>query len=1106
MTKEGESAESSQNGPHNRDPESRSAPEANSPAASTLSSSLKPMFSWFPTAIRTPRTLKTLTRCLLVTAATIILLVDSRTLLSMGQAGFFAAILSILLPPSLALSLFLLAGTTLGVGMLLGWAWGVATMAAGLSVQDKGLLASRIRALQSAGGNAASANPAAQAAQMQTLAFHGYFLDPRVSAVYGAMFFIGTFFLGALRARAPKLTLLAIFGTIVMDVMSTFGPLLPTAQYTIAKMFLIPSAYYMAIAIASLILIFPESLNHVWLTSLDRAFFGPVEQILMLQSEALEAHPSDHKKWAQLSNKSVGTRTGLIAGITGIMSQVGLLDLEISLGRLGPGDLKKLAPEIRGLGMRSSGLLAFQVTVLRINEDDNKMEEESRASRIHGWAQRKRMIRDREERHGHTLDTLVPILAEVSSSLRLASSSGVAAVKSWFIGCNTRRWTSLLFRRDQKDIEAQHAELVKARDELRVALVDWRAHERVRLVKPFERFFDEKTGKLRDDIGRNLEDPEMFTVRSLFVCFVFCDAMDAFATRLLRLLERVTDLDGKRTRSRFWLPSGFGKLWRMAFDQSDPAGAQATQTPLAMGTATDPTEFASGSGSSDGGASETVGEEDEVEPRPAARNPDALPPTTLAGKAGLRIVGALRFLRTAEGIFALRHAFISLALWIPAVVPSSAWFYYNQKGLWALIMAQMSLAPFAGDQLFGVATRLVGTLVGLVIGMVVWYIGAPGTQNGSPYAIVVVTAVFVSPFLLARIAAPPQHSLMWTMVGVTIVFVVGYSWIDGHLAVLSNLGIGVGIAWKRALLVIIGFTAGGLAMMFPRPTSSRILVRRTLAATLREMGSILGQEVEAALAEELRAQNGVYDKEVFDLAEHLDEDDEDKVSPKERRVRAVARRVLAVFERLQGLTPSLSTAQWEPQIQGLWPHKQYQQLHSDQLRISTSLALLAGAFSKLDTKWCRILVERTPFLNPNLLADVFSTIEILSHALDAGHPIPESLPLLRDRLLYHEALVRYMHPDRGNLQADVEESELVAGKVDGASIGFTELSLGVLMDEQLPTHSTAVVALGGILSLIDDIASTVRELCGETGVRGFETLEQRFRAMSREERNVGVRS
>lgn len=40
------------------------------------------------------------------------------------------------------------------------------------------------------------------------------------TAVYGVFFFIGTFALGVLRAFIPKLALLSIFGSIVLDIVS----------------------------------------------------------------------------------------------------------------------------------------------------------------------------------------------------------------------------------------------------------------------------------------------------------------------------------------------------------------------------------------------------------------------------------------------------------------------------------------------------------------------------------------------------------------------------------------------------------------------------------------------------------------------------------------------------------------------------------------------------------------------------------------------------------------------------------------------------------------------------------------------------------------------
>lgn len=46
------------------------------------------------------------------------------------------------------LTLFILAGLTLGVGMLLGWAWGAAAMAAALKARSQTLLNTQLQLAQ----------------------------------------------------------------------------------------------------------------------------------------------------------------------------------------------------------------------------------------------------------------------------------------------------------------------------------------------------------------------------------------------------------------------------------------------------------------------------------------------------------------------------------------------------------------------------------------------------------------------------------------------------------------------------------------------------------------------------------------------------------------------------------------------------------------------------------------------------------------------------------------------------------------------------------------------------------------------------------------------
>ncbi|KAJ7083898.1 hypothetical protein C8R44DRAFT_894338 [Mycena epipterygia] len=265
-------------------------------------------FGWVLPALRTRRTLKTWLHCVLTLAGAMTLLVDNAMLNSMGQAGFFAAIVAVLLLPSLALSVFMLASATL---LLAGLRPGAAAHA------DKAWLTAREAAAEKS--LVAGIGPALQ---LRILVFKSFFL----LAVYGALFTLGTFVLGALRTRAPKLQLLCLFGTIVLDVVATTGPLLPTPSYTLPEIFLRPTVYYLAIAIAALVLVFP-------------------------QTTALGTRPSDREAWAELGGGGLPA-CGLSGGLAALSGHIALIDLEVSVGRLGPADLKRLAPEVRGLGLR----------------------------------------------------------------------------------------------------------------------------------------------------------------------------------------------------------------------------------------------------------------------------------------------------------------------------------------------------------------------------------------------------------------------------------------------------------------------------------------------------------------------------------------------------------------------------------------------------------------------------------------------------------------------------------------------------------------------------------------------------------------------------------
>ncbi|PPQ76063.1 hypothetical protein CVT24_006853 [Panaeolus cyanescens] len=1105
------------------------------------------------------RAYKTWIRCCVAFGATMILLVATKPSHVMGQAAFFAAIVAVMLPPTFALSVFFMAAFTLLFGMLIGWAWACAAMASALSVRSASLLAQQQQHLQSM-LNPNSTLPIPVQIQVQT--FHGIFLDPRSSAVYGAFLFIGTFALGVLRAYIPRLALMSIFGTIVMDVIATLGPLFPSAQYMLVKTFLIPATFYVAVAIGSLVLIFPESLNHVWLTLFQHDFISPTQELLTLLNDSVSTSPSDHDKWQELADRGNEVRGRLISGTENLLGQIGLIDLDTSVGRLGPDDLKKVCGELKGFLVRAMGLHSFHIFVNDKNKFDQETEsfdsnlDETQDVADGGGHQNgngttkttsntvdSRHVRDtfhrlrskiaqRELDHGHDFDSLVPLLASASLSLREACEEGVACLGEWVGRVNSHRWgevfgllfsfgstTRSLKRKAEK--EEWHREMEDVVRRLETRLNEFRTVERVKLVGPYEKFFDRETRKVKE--GGEGE----FTTRSLYISFVFIDTLDAFCESLIKTLRLATSIDSQRPTARLWFPGKTLLSPTKLKGQVVGTGGEGADNPMSMGTARNPTSFADDNtsrgsstanlnpSSSTSSPSTIATEAEHVKFETVThttRNPDAFPPTSPFGRFYITLCSFFRFLKSPEGIFGIRMGVVSVALWVPSVCANSAWFYYEHKGMWALIMAQMALAVYAGDQIAGFLIRMVGTAIGLVIGMALWYIGA-GRGHGNPYAIVIVTTVLLSPFLYLRIVTSPRFSALWIMIPVTGVFVAGYSWINANQFVIANPGIGVALGWKRALLVMIGFTAAFIVMIFPRLQSSRVLVRQTVSSVINELGCVLAGEIEAFLAEEARARKGTHEKVVFRRA---DEDDDEKVSPKERRVRRVGRRVVALAGRMREIAPSLETAKFEPQLSGVWPQGEYRTLLELQNRMLGALVLLISSFEKLDTKHCGMLVHHTPYLNPNFIADVFSTLSILSNSLQNGSPLPPYLPILRERLIYHEmwsgrgvggsiglsartSLKKLgtptNHPSVNNSRVesgewDASEDGMAPERIDGVSMGLDEITLDALLDEQLPAYSSAVVALSSIVFRIDAMAGVVKTLCGETTIPGYANLQK----------------
>jgi len=337
---------------------------------------------------------------------------------------------------------------------------------------------------------------------------------------------------------------------------------------------------------------------------------------------------------------------------------------------------------------------------------------------------------EREAFHGHDLDSIVPILASCSVTLRNACENSILGICKWVEECNKRRWLTVFSKENESVIEERHEKLASDLKTLQDALKEFRSVERVKLIKPYEKLFDQDTLKLKDEntfVSRffyslisYLLDSDAYIDRSLFTSFVFIHALDAFTEDLVKFMTVIVEVDQQRTRTRFWFPGRVAKVTENLTGNDFKGSAG----PLALGAAEDITSFSRSDPANesttslettDVGHDESTPDQNKREKEKFVvenkrkfifllslghqlknclidrRNPDAFPPKSVFGKFWVKLAAFGRFFKSPQGIFALRHAVLSVALWIPAVCPSTAWFYYVYKGIWALIMGQVSL-------------------------------------------------------------------------------------------------------------------------------------------------------------------------------------------------------------------------------------------------------------------------------------------------------------------------------------------------------------------------------------------------------------------------------
>ncbi|ETS81358.1 hypothetical protein PFICI_06360 [Pestalotiopsis fici W106-1] len=763
------------------------------------------------------RDLKNLFKSSLAVWVMTILIFINPTLNTIGQATFFGCVVLFIVPPSGVVFIHVLAGLTICIGMALAWAWGTITMKAALATRPAADLQAQYAVLQQAIASG-SIQASGQSTALQVAIYNGLLLDTRVTLTYFCMMGLFIYLMARIRVVAPKLTLVGIFSMIIADIYITTAPLLPTFQGTIPKTLILPTAIAVGIGMVCNILIFPQSTSSIVVDSMSD-ILSPMPDFVRAFAHSLgnTARNFDTKQIERLQLK-------LAVAYKSADASAKFLPLDFSYIHWSPSDVGSLQKPLRGVLVAFGELVQLPISRERMRTKKAAFEETVKDLMGEDATDFKfpvahyqiaKVLALRETSRHPDIDRLImetaTILTSCATPLLETWSHGITVVIQALQGAFDKG--------PVKNLTA-HEETLQS---LKNLAETFTADTSEKLLLPHAHLFD-SDGNLKSE-----EEHDRRVLLSYMLGLLYQERIINISKALENLLQEIINLEKARERKRVWAPAQLGKLlsWASSKDDATPGMPGNPNSTPPTAAATKPRQRSDASRSLSTSASPTLAGLDGAARLEDMRVPRHRP-RSMASKILLDIVN---FFGNDAGVHAARTLILSIALAVPAVITTSSGFYYREKGLWALIMAQMAIVPYTSDFISGLILRLTATVAGGVIGLVCWYIGA-GSGSGNPYGMAAVMAVAIVVLMYWRLFAPQEQLQAGIMLTSTLYLVVAYSWNDTHNPTYGNPGVGYNVFWRRLLLVLIGFAASAIVMFLPRPPSGHRHYRDLLSSQL----------------------------------------------------------------------------------------------------------------------------------------------------------------------------------------------------------------------------------------------------------------------------------
>jgi hypothetical protein len=370
-------------------------------------------------------------------------------------------------------------------------------------------------------------------------------------------------------------------------------------------------------------------------------------------------------------------------------------------------------------------------------------------------------------------------------------------------------------------------------------------------------------------------------------------------------------------------------------------------------------------------------------------------------------------------------------------------------------MAQTSMQPYTADFIFGFILKMAATVVGAIIGLVAWYIGA-GHGTGNPYGLAAVMVPIIIVLMWLRLFANPMFMQGIIIAAATVYLVVAYSYIDTHIpsygnpgiyaclppslkstlpsVLTSSSGVGYEVFWRRMLLVLLGFLIAALVTLFPRPPSANRHQRRVLSETIstaKNQYAIFVNNCRTPLP---------------DLKE------------------VTEKTALATSEILMALEPQIKLSKFEFSTSNI-NEKTLSYVCAICAELNEAMTELTLLAPTLDDKLKEQFITVTGCLEERLFADIMAVLTLVQQALKSGDPLPEILPVLS--VNRQSALLQ-----RIKIKANGEEQ--------GGQLDRRYMSQQLLAEEGARKYFAAMVAFGRVLRCCDEAVIVVKRAVGET--------------------------